>query len=466
MTVNQSTTQPSEIRHRTEDVLWQPDLGSVLDGGRLDRRDLLRLGTGLALGASPLVAMLSGCGGESHTSRDLVAGFPDWILRLHPAIEGSVGPSYADEHSLALTQRGASMSEVLLAAREGGSDLDTFVGVTPFVDLVSLVEAKAIEPWDKYVPPAVLDDFHPALRKESTLDGKLYAWPFLLDVVIQGWNVELVQRAGLDPGRPPATWDEYIENARTVKRIGAAPYGCTFDARLWRSFVPIAHTFDADVYTDDSLFDYTHDASWHALEVMRRMYELANPDVLDPYTTAGSGATSDEGAFASQLVGYYVKYANALVRAANTWPDPSRLALSAVPTPPGGSGATTFWTTGLALLRQGANQRAAANYAQALTYDRVLWQESIGDGRQSTGQLACYRSLWNEWQAEQPPWVADWAVRTYQQLRNAAPIRPHPLGARQFAIAQPYLERYLTGEEASAERALRAAMAAVRKEAA
>ena len=36
---------------------------------------------------------------------------------------------------------------------------------------------------------------------------------------------------------------------------------------------------------------------------MRRMVELANPDVLDPSTTAGSGSTTDEGAFASQLPG-------------------------------------------------------------------------------------------------------------------------------------------------------------------
>ena len=275
--------------------------------------------------------------------------------------------------------------------------------------------------------------------------------------------MELVERAGLDPGRPPASWDEYIDNARAVQRTGAAPYGCTFDPRGWRSLVPITYTYDTDVYTEDGLFDYTNDAAAEALEVMRRMVEVANPDVLDPSTTAGSGATADEGAFASQLVGYYVKYTNALIRAANTWPDPSSLALSSVPTPVGRSGATVFWTTGIALARHGENPRAASEYAEALTYDRLLWRDSIGTGRQSSGQLPCYRSLWEEWRADQPSWVPEWAVNTFRELEHAVAIPPHRLGARQFTVAQPYLERYLTGEEANVRRALRDALAAVRK---
>jgi ABC-type glycerol-3-phosphate transport system substrate-binding protein len=415
-----------------------------------------------------MAALLAACdGGDSDEAGELVAGFPDWILRLHPAIEGAVGPAFSESHAVEVTQRrGASVNQLALDAADKRSEWDVFVGVTPFVEMASLVESGALEPWNPYVPPAVVDDLHPALRREGTYDGKLYAWPFLVDVTVQGWNVDLIERAGLDPGLPPRTWDEYVENARTVQRVGAAPYGCTFDPRGWRSLVPITYTFDTDVYTEDGLFDYTHDAVTPALELMRRMYELANPDVLDPHTTAGSGATTDEGAFASQLVGYYVKYANAPVRAANTWPDPSRLALSSVPTPEGREGAVLFWTTAIALARFGGNERSAAAYAEALTYDRALWRDSIGTGRQASGQLPPYRSLWAEWRVDQAAWMSDWAGKAFAQLRNGVTIRPHRLGSRQFTIGQPYLEPYLTGDETNARRALRSAMAAVRKAAA
>jgi ABC-type glycerol-3-phosphate transport system substrate-binding protein len=337
--------------------------------------------------------------------------------------------------------------------------------MTPFDDMVRLIEAEAIEPWSKHVPHDVVADIHPAVRGENTFGGQLYGWPFLVDITVQGWNSELVERAGLDPGRPPSTWDEYIDNARTVVRLGAAPYGCTFDAHSWRSLVPIAYTFSTDVYTDDGLFDYTHEAVVHALEVLRRMFELANPDVLDPHVTAGAGLTTDEGAFAAQLAAYYVKFGNAHIRAANTWPDPSRLALAALPLAPGGSGATVFWTTAIALARygNGSSKEMAAEYAKALTYDETVWRESIGSGRQSSGQLPAVRSLWRHWRTEQPPWVPDWASQTFEQLRHAAPIRPHRLGSHQFTVGQPYIERYLTREETNPRRALRAAQTAVRK---
>jgi hypothetical protein len=436
----------------------------MLEWSRFDRLELLRRTAGLALLAPSLAAVVTACDSGSQETPTLSVGFLDWILRLHPAIEESVGPSYAAEHSRsAVVRRGASASQLVSDARDGRSEWDVFVGMTPFLDVGELVEEKAIIPWDDVVPAAVLDDMHPVVRRESTFDGKLYSWPFLLDVVVQGWNVDFVARAGLDPGRPPATWDEYIENARTVQRTGAAPYGCTLDPRGWRSLVPIAFTLETDVYTEDGLFDYSHPAVVEALEIERRMIELANPDVLDPSTTAGSGATTDEGAFASQLVGYYVKYANSPIRGANTWPDPARLALSSVPGLQDDVGGALFWTTGLALPAHGRGGRAAASYAEALTYDRRVWRDSIATGRQSVGQIPGFRSLWAEWRSEEPPWVPQWATSTYLELRRGVSIRPHRLGARQFTIAQPYLDRYLSGEEKSARRALRQALIEVRK---
>ena len=213
----------------------------------------------------------------------------------------------------------------------------------------------------------LLSDLLPQFRAEATLDGHTYSWPFLVDVTVQGWNAELVERAGLDPTSPPLTWDDYIANARSVVSSGVAPYGCTFDPRGWRSLVPITHSLTSDPYTPDGLFDLTDPAAMEALELMRRMVELSHPDVLEPEAALAS-INPDEAAFAAGTVAYLVKYQNAHVRFASGWPDPTRLQIAALPAS-GGRGGTVYWASGAVLLRYGKRKREATAYVETLTHD-------------------------------------------------------------------------------------------------
>ena len=88
--------------------------------------------------------------------------------------------------------------------RRGGeqtSTWDIYIGVTPFLEMIQLVESGVIEPWDPYLPEGMLDDIFAPIREEGSYNGKFYVWPLLLDVIVQGWNAELVEAAGLDPRR-------------------------------------------------------------------------------------------------------------------------------------------------------------------------------------------------------------------------------------------------------------------------
>ena len=358
---------------------------------------------------------------------------------------------------------GVDIADFVREAKSQTSSWDIYVGMTPFVEMARLVDGRAIEPWDDYISPDVLRDVVPQIREEATLAGRLYSWPFLLDVIVQGMNTELVERAGLDPARPPATWDEYIASARTIVETGVAPFGCTFDPRGWRSLVPIAHSIAADPYTDDGLFDFTHPAAVEALEILRRMTELSHPNVLEPEAVLAS-VNPDEAAFAAQTVAYAIKYQNAHVRFASGWPDPTRLRVAALPRN-GGPGGTVYWTTGIALLRYGKRKREAATYAEAMTHDERIWRRSLGSARDAAGQPAAFRSL-PGWSSPSPAWLASWVSDVNAAFRTATAIRPHVLGERQFTVSRPYWEEYLRGTEPSARKALARAMAAVRKEAA
>ena len=181
------------------------------------------------------------------------------------------------------------MARFIAEAKAGESTWDFYVGVTPFVEMAQLIAAGAIEPWDPYIPKEVLDDLLPAIREECTVDGKLYVWPFLLDVIVEAQNNAMISTAGL-PDKIPDTWDEYLANAKTVLDKGAAKYGCTFDCP-WLALAGPDHPQHQhqDVYymlegdkTGLPLFDFTSEPAIEALKIMKQMLDLSSANALQP----------------------------------------------------------------------------------------------------------------------------------------------------------------------------------------
>ena len=239
------------------------------------------------------------------------------------------------------------------------------MGVTPFLEMIALAESGTIEPWDPYLPAGILDDLPESIRLEGTYQAttdtepKFYVWPWFFDIISQAWNAGIVEKAGLDPEKAPANWDEFLANAKKVVDSKAAPYGCVYDFHDWRSLIPITHSISTDVYTPDGLFDYTSDAAVQALEIMKQMMQYASPDVNNEGTTDGGvNNTPDEQVFSAEQVGYYIKYVNAPVRFASNWPDPKQLRIAPLPVQAGGAGGTVFWNTGSRALQVRQEQAA------------------------------------------------------------------------------------------------------------
>jgi multiple sugar transport system substrate-binding protein len=344
------------------------------------------------------------------------------------------------------------------------STWDVYVGMTPFVEMSQLIKADVIEPWDNYIPTEVVDDLIPSIRQECTVDGKLYSWPFLLDVVGMAWNSDLTDKAGIT--NIPGTWDEYLANAKQVVDSGAAPYGATFDARGWRSLAPFTHSLSTDVYTDEGLFDFTSDAAVEALKLMKQIMDLSHPDILNEGTTDGGvNNTPDEGAFAAQQVAYYTKYFNSPLRFAQTGGFSDKLQMAGLPRFANGEGATVFWTTGSCLFKYGQNKEQAVEYVRALTYNQQIWQDSIaGSATAHPGQLPPYKSIYAEWDASPPDWMQPFVGLVREQLDRARAITNHPFGLTQFVIGKPFWEEFLTGKEADPKAALQKAKDAVAAE--
>lgn len=89
--------------------------------------------------------------------------------------------------------------------------------------------ADAKEPFD---PKAYIG---PVYGYYSTPDGKLLSMPFNSSTPVLYWNKELMQKAGLDPEKPPKTWPELGEMAKKAVAAGAK---CGFTPQ-WQTWTMI-----------------------------------------------------------------------------------------------------------------------------------------------------------------------------------------------------------------------------------
>jgi multiple sugar transport system substrate-binding protein len=452
------------IRKEQEYLLQQANLRQ-LKRGAIDRREFLTrtVAAGLGLAGVAAVARGGGIGTAYAQDRPLTPTFYQWIEDLHPGIPTVNGEFPGINYQIAPVE-GFGIERFVAEAKDKKSTWDVYVGQTPFVEMSAMAAAGVIEPWDDYIPKDVRDDIIGSIGEENLIDGKMYGWPFLLDVIGTGWHSGITTQAGL-PDEAPATWDIYLERAKTVMDSGAAPFGATFDSHGWRSLVPYAHSMSPDIYKNH-LFDFTSDAAVEALMLMKKIMAYANPDILlEGATDGGVNGTPDEVAFAAQRVGYYNKYFNAPLRMAQNWDEPTQLHLGPLPKFANGAGSTVFWTTGSALFKYGQNKEKAAEYIKALTYDRQIWKDSIvGTPSGHPGQLPPYKSIYAEWEANPPDWMPPFVSLVRAQLDNAKAIENDIFGLQQFVIGKPIWETYLKGEESDPKVAMQNVMDAVQAE--
>ena len=155
----------------------------------------------------------NGIGPAFAEDRPLTPTFYQWIQDLHPGI-AAVNEKFPGINYQIAPVEGFGIERFVAEAKNRESTWDVYVGQTPFVEMSAMIKAEVIEPWDNYIPKDVLDDIIPSIREECTIDGKLYGWPFLLDVIGTGWHSGLTtqgrpaRRGSRDLGRLPGQRQE------------------------------------------------------------------------------------------------------------------------------------------------------------------------------------------------------------------------------------------------------------------
>ncbi|MGZ5644109.1 MAG: ABC transporter substrate-binding protein [Usitatibacter sp.] len=111
-----------------------------------------------------------------------------------------------------------------LAALKAGQPAQ--ISVLFSIDIYELIEQDVIVPWDEVATSAEdkawLKSFYPALMMNGTYKGKVYGIPFQRSTIVLYWNKDAFKEAGLDPNKPPASWNEMTQMAQKLVKKDAS----------------------------------------------------------------------------------------------------------------------------------------------------------------------------------------------------------------------------------------------------
>ncbi|WP_442809422.1 extracellular solute-binding protein [Streptomyces sp. NBC_01335] len=197
----------------------------------VSRRQLLGSATALALGLA-----LTGCGGSSGSSSGVDEnGVVTVSVNGMPA---KTQPEDRKDFEELVKQFEAAHPKIKIDAREGQMDPKTFaaklaggqledVYYVYFTDPAGLIQRRQAADITKYLKDVpYLDQVRPALQDVfKGPDGKIYGLPtgnYSLGLV---YNRALFKKAGLDPDKPPTTWEEVRTAARKISALGDGTVG-------------------------------------------------------------------------------------------------------------------------------------------------------------------------------------------------------------------------------------------------
>ena len=94
-----------------------------------------------------------------------------------------------------------------------------------------------------------INDFIPQLLTAKK-NGKIYGLPLNPSTLVMYYNKDLFRKAGLNPDKPPQTWDEVYEAAKKIKAVGKDYYGIGLYSGEWVVEAAIWQ-FGGEIVSDD-----------------------------------------------------------------------------------------------------------------------------------------------------------------------------------------------------------------------
>ncbi len=303
-------------------------------------------------------------GAWSDTFTELLGDFQ----KQHPTItvtgqkpQGSSSNPAAD--SVSSVQAQLATGNPPDVAQLGFSDLDFAVGQLGAKPLDDLVGRDAVQ--------ANFGGAHPFAPKAATLgdlNGKTYGVPFVFSTPVLFLNATLFKQAGLDPAKPPTTWDEVKADALAIAQKtgqdGAYVDCVTQSAKDW-CLQSVVRSNGGHVISDDKkTLTYADAPAVGAISMLQDLVTSGASPKLTQQQAVETFGRGDMGMIleSSALQGTFAKGAKAGWELQGT----GTPAFAGKPVVPTNSGAALF-----VLSKDPAKQRAAWELIQFLTSDEA-----------------------------------------------------------------------------------------------
>jgi len=216
-----------------------------------------------------------------------------------------------------------------------------------------------LAPLDDLLSPAELADFTPSLLALARIDGKLYSVPRNVDVRLLHYRTDLI-------ARPPATWEELLDLARTVNRPPEL-YGFVFpgmESGLFGTFYELVEMGGAELFPPDLTPQIENAGGRWALQLLRTCYAegLVSPAIVNwHYDKVHDAFRAGHAAMVGDWPGYYADYC-----AADS-PVREHFGLARYPIGPAGKSLVYGGSHTFALTRRGADSGDALSLLRFLT---------------------------------------------------------------------------------------------------
>lgn len=369
---------------------------------------------------------------------ELIDEFVAEFNQQHPEIqvEAVIQPSYDEYKTLIQTS--------ILA------------GTTPdlaSVDLIwvpGMVASNALASLDEFIGADSqfdLDDFYSSLVEYDVIEGKRYALPMSANNMQVIYNKDLFAQAGLDPDKPPKTWDEMKAMAETCSDPDNGIVGFEFytqptgEGITWQFQVWLWAAGGEFLNEENTQAAFNSPEGLKALSFVTEMLQ-GHGSVPGPW-----GAFENNKACmqldGSWLFGYRTGA-------------PFEWDIALVPAPEGGTSATNVGGERLVMFGNSANQEAAWEFMKFLTSKEIQLRWDMETGfmpiLKSVGEDPAYL----EWAQESEPRMLPFIEgMTYAHTRPATPLYNQISDAFSREIQRAYVG------EATPEEALAAAEQAV-----
>ena len=138
----------------------------------------------------------------------IIDGYAADFEKEHPGI--TVRPIYAGTYQ-------ETMVKALTAHKSGNPPA---ICVLLSTDMFSLIDEDAIIPFDEKSESekSWIASFFPAFMENSRTGGNTWGIPFQRSTIVLYWNKQAFSDAGLDPEKPPASWQEETAFAQKLTR--------------------------------------------------------------------------------------------------------------------------------------------------------------------------------------------------------------------------------------------------------